>query len=43
VLVEVHPNPEAALSDGDQSLEAAGFAAFMDRIRAMALAVGRSV
>lgn len=43
VIVEVHPHPEAALSDGSQSLEAARFPAFMGRVRAMALAVGRSV
>jgi 3-deoxy-7-phosphoheptulonate synthase len=43
VIVEVHPNPEAALSDGDQSLEVSAFPAFMDRVRAMSLAVGRSV
>jgi 3-deoxy-7-phosphoheptulonate synthase len=43
VMVEVHPDPEAALSDGAQSLETAGFGTFMDRVRAMAWAVGRSV
>lgn len=43
VIVEVHPEPEAALSDGSQSLEARTFPAFMGRVRAMALAVGRSV
>lgn len=43
VIVEVHPEPDAALSDGSQSLEAERFGAFMDRIRAMALAVGRTV
>jgi 3-deoxy-7-phosphoheptulonate synthase len=43
VIIEVHPHPEAALSDGSQSLEAARFPAFMGRVRAMALAVGRSV
>jgi 3-deoxy-7-phosphoheptulonate synthase len=43
VIVEVHPEPEAALSDGSQSLEAARFGAFMGRVRGMALAVGRSV
>ena len=43
VIVEVHPQPEAALSDGSQSLEATKFPAFMSRVRAMALAVGRSV
>lgn len=43
VIVEVHPEPHAALSDGSQSLEAAKFPGFMSRIRGMALAVGRSV
>lgn len=43
VIVEVHPDPDTALSDGSQSLEAATFGAFMDRLRAMAFAVGRSV
>ncbi|MGH2636181.1 MAG: 3-deoxy-7-phosphoheptulonate synthase [Actinomycetota bacterium] len=43
VMVEVHPRPKEALSDGDQSLEAATFGAFMGRVRAMSLAVGRSV
>jgi 3-deoxy-7-phosphoheptulonate synthase len=43
VMVEVHPDPVAALSDGAQSLEAARFGAFMGRVRGMALAVGRSV
>jgi 3-deoxy-7-phosphoheptulonate synthase len=43
VMVEVHPEPGAALSDGSQSLEAARFGGFMGRVRGMALAVGRSV
>jgi 3-deoxy-7-phosphoheptulonate synthase len=43
VMVEVHPRPDAALSDGSQSLEASAFGGFMGRVRAMALAVGRSV
>jgi 3-deoxy-7-phosphoheptulonate synthase len=43
VLVEVHPDPEAALSDGFQSLATATFPAFMNRVRAMAMAMGRSV
>jgi 3-deoxy-7-phosphoheptulonate synthase len=34
VIVEVHPNPEVALSDGDQSLTFAGFTAMMDGLRA---------
>lgn len=43
LLVEVHPDPEAALSDGDQSLKASEFGGFMDGVRSMALAVGRTV
>ena len=43
VMVEVHPQPDAALSDGFQSLEAAAFPAFMSRVRAMAMAMGRAV
>ncbi len=43
LIVEVHPDPKAALSDGDQSLVAADFGSFMSRVRAMSLAVGRSV
>lgn len=43
VIVEVHPDPGVALSDGSQSLEAAKFGAFMSRVRGMSLAVGRSV
>ena len=42
VIVEVHPNPGDALSDGPQSWEAARFGEFMDGIRAMASAVGRA-
>jgi 3-deoxy-7-phosphoheptulonate synthase len=33
VLVEVHPHPEAALSDGAQSLDLAGFAALARTVR----------
>jgi 3-deoxy-7-phosphoheptulonate synthase len=33
VIVEVHPEPEVALSDGAQSLTFAGFAAMMDGLR----------
>jgi 3-deoxy-7-phosphoheptulonate synthase len=43
LIVEVHPDPTSALSDGDQSLLAADFGSFMGRVRAMSLAVGRSV
>lgn len=42
IIVEVHPNPEQALSDGDQSWEAGRFGEYMDAVRAMAAAVGRA-
>jgi 3-deoxy-7-phosphoheptulonate synthase len=42
IIVEVHPNPAEALSDGPQSWEAARFGEFMDGIRAMSSAVGRA-
>ena len=42
LMVEVHPRPAEALSDGPQSLEPARFAALMDELRAIAQAVGRT-
>ncbi|MGH3117360.1 MAG: 3-deoxy-7-phosphoheptulonate synthase [Gaiellales bacterium] len=42
LLIEVHPNPAEAMSDGAQSLDPAGFAALMDDVRRIAAAVGRS-
>jgi 3-deoxy-7-phosphoheptulonate synthase len=41
LIVEVHPCPEQALSDGDQSLTPAAFAELMRRVRAFAEAAGR--
>jgi 3-deoxy-7-phosphoheptulonate synthase len=43
LLIEVHPQPEMALSDGEQSLRPDRFYELMDRIRAVAAAIGRSV
>ena len=43
LIIEVHPNPECALSDGDQSLAPAAFAALMGRLGAFAAAAGRSM
>jgi len=43
LIVEVHPNPEQALSDGDQSLSLEGFDDFMRRLRPFADAVGRGL
>jgi 3-deoxy-7-phosphoheptulonate synthase len=40
LMVEVHPHPEKALSDGPQSLTPAQFATLMESIRAIAPAVG---
>jgi 3-deoxy-7-phosphoheptulonate synthase len=42
LLVEAHPDPESALSDGDQSLGLDGFARLMDGVRAFATAAGRA-
>jgi 3-deoxy-7-phosphoheptulonate synthase len=41
LLIEVHPSPEHALSDGPQSLNFDNFAAMMDTLRAISPAVGR--
>jgi 3-deoxy-7-phosphoheptulonate synthase len=43
LLVEVHPNPDRALSDGAQSLFPAQFAQLMREARAIAEAIGRRV
>lgn len=43
VMVEVHPNPEEALSDGAQALLPKTFEKLMVSIRAVAAAVGRTV
>lgn len=43
LLIEVHPDPERALSDGVQSLYPDQFAQLMKEIRAIAPAVGRQI
>ncbi len=43
LIVEVHPNPDHALSDGAQSLTPENFAAVMPKLAAVARAVGRSL
>jgi 3-deoxy-7-phosphoheptulonate synthase len=43
VLIEVHPNPDKALSDGAQSLFPDQFATLMDSLRIIAPAVGRTI
>lgn len=43
LIVEVHPEPELALSDGDQSLHPAQFAQLMEQLKPFAAAAGRSL
>jgi 3-deoxy-7-phosphoheptulonate synthase len=43
LLVEVHPEPDDALSDGDQSLKPERFDAMMREVRAIAQAIGRTI
>lgn len=43
LLIEVHPDPEKALSDGPQSLYPEQFAKLMDELRMIAPAVGRTI
>ena len=43
IMVEVHPRPEEALSDGPQALLPATFATLMDDLRRLAQAVGRTL
>jgi len=43
LIIEVHPNPELAVSDGAQSLRPARFAELMTELRPVAHAVGRTL
>ena len=43
LLIEVHPHPDKALSDGMQSLRPERFAELIQRVRAVAEAMGRSI
>jgi 3-deoxy-7-phosphoheptulonate synthase len=43
LIIEVHPDPENALSDGDQSLAPPAFATMMQQLEAFAAAAGRSI
>ncbi|BAB67380.1 3-deoxy-7-phosphoheptulonate synthase [Sulfurisphaera tokodaii] len=42
LLIEVHPHPEKALSDSEQQLTPESFEVLMNRIRALANALGRT-
>jgi 3-deoxy-7-phosphoheptulonate synthase len=41
LIIEVHPDPDNALSDGDQSLDPSQFASLAAQVMGVALAVGR--
>jgi 3-deoxy-7-phosphoheptulonate synthase len=43
LIIEVHPHPSRAMSDGAQSLKPEPFAALMDQLRLVAQAVGREL
>jgi 3-deoxy-7-phosphoheptulonate synthase len=43
LIIEVHDNPDKALSDGAQSLFPDQFRELMDQLRIIAPAVGRSL
>lgn len=43
LMIEVHPNPDRALSDGAQSLYPDQFAALVTELRAIAQAIGRDI
>ena len=43
LLIEVHPNPDKAVSDGAQSMFPDKFAALMETLRVIAPAVGRTI
>ena len=43
LIIEVHPEPESALSDGDQSLAPPAFVSLMGRLSAFAAAAGRTM
>jgi 3-deoxy-7-phosphoheptulonate synthase len=43
LIIEVHPDPRTALSDGQQSLTPEQFARLVHSIRAVAQAVNRAI
>ena len=43
LIIEVHTNPEEAMSDGDQSLKPDEFARLMQELKPIAEAVGREI
>jgi 3-deoxy-7-phosphoheptulonate synthase len=43
LLIEVHPNPAEALSDGQQQIDFAGFAKLMEELKPFLAAAGRTL
>jgi len=43
LIIEVHPDPDRALSDGPQSLHLDEFRVLMEELRPVARAMGRSL
>ncbi|MEO7910182.1 MAG: 3-deoxy-7-phosphoheptulonate synthase, partial [Roseiflexaceae bacterium] len=43
LIIEIHPDPDRANSDGGQSLTLENFATLMPRLAAVAAAVGRTL
>lgn len=43
LMIEVHPHPEVALSDGDQSLKPENFRIVMDEVRQIAKIMGKTL
>ena len=43
LVIEVHTNPEEALSDGEQSIKPSAFKKLMDELKPIAIAVGRQI
>ena len=43
LIIEVHPNPECALSDGPQSLTPEKYYQLMSEIGSIAAAIGRKI
>ncbi len=43
LLIEIHPEPDQALSDGAQSLDFAGFTKLLESLRRLAEPLGRVI
>jgi 3-deoxy-7-phosphoheptulonate synthase len=43
LMIEVHPHPEEAMSDGEQSLRPGDFKELMNELKPIAAAIGRKL